>query len=412
MNIRKISVKEFKKRRLERSYISVYIVIKPITIENEAEIELKNLCVIYGFTALGFRRVIAIYFENTKDNRFWLGVFEDLRARNIKNIMFLVTPQNRNIERCAKIIYNDIEIIRSQEDIMGTIDKYFATKTSRTLEIQLKNLILAEDIERCEENIEIFKQQYLHNQLVLEVFKRQEEDIKKLYKYNYDIRKLLYQCYAIREIKRHINRLNERQPLQENIDDVIEHFIEYISSLERGLTYSKKGWVKLMNILYEIYPKAKTQRCIVHIVRNIYGILDKKKSKETIGNLKKIYTASNGNNTKLEYENFIEKYKSNEKLIRKLNSVIEHIFNIFEYPAEIRKIIYTTNPIESLNSSLRKVTRGKGLFISKEALLKVLYLRIKDLEKSWSKETKNWENVKHQLIELYGERVLKYYFNT
>ena len=249
MNIRKISVKEFKKRRLERSYISVYIVIKPITIENEAEIELKNLCVIYGFTELGFRRVMAIYFENTKDNRFWLGVFEDLKARNIKNIMFLVTPQNRNIERCAKIIYNDIEIIRSPEDIMGTINKYFATKTSRTLEIQLKNLILAEDI---------------------------------------------------------------------------------------------------------------------------------------------------------------EKYKSNEKLIRKLNSVIEHIFNIFEYPAEIRKIIYTTNPIESLNSSLRKVTRGKGSFISKEAILKVLYLRIKDLEKSWSKRTKNWENAKHQLIGLYGERVLKY----
>ena len=298
------------------------------------------------------------------------------------------------------------------ENIMSAIDRYFAIKTSRTLEIQLKNLILADDIEKCEENIEIFKQQYLHNQLVLEVFKRQEDDIKKLYRYNYDIRKLLYQYYAIREIKRHINRLNERQPLQENIDNVIEHFIEYISSFERGLTYSKKGWVRLMNILYEIYPKAKTQRCIVHIVRNIYGILDKKKSKEIIGDLKKIYTASNGNNAKLEYENFIEKYKSNEKLIKKLNSVIEHIFNIFEYPIEIRKIIYTTNPIESLNSSLRKVTRGKGSFISKEALLKVLYLRIKDLEKSWSKGTRNWENVKHQLIELYGERVLKYYFNT
>ena len=141
------------------------------------------------------------------------------------------------------------------EDIMSAIDRYFAIKTSRTLEIQLKNLILADDIEKCEENIEIFKQQYLHNQLVLEVFKRQEDDIKKLYRYNYDIRKLLYQYYAIREIKRHINRLNERQPLQENIDNVIEHFIEYISSFERGLTYSKKGWVRLMNILYEIYPK-------------------------------------------------------------------------------------------------------------------------------------------------------------
>ena len=205
MNMRKISINEFKKRRFERSYISVYIVIRSISVENEQEIEVKNLCVIYGFTALGVRRIIAIYFENTNDNRFWLGVFEDLK--------------------------------------------------SRTLEIQLKNLILAEDIEKCEENIELFKQQYLHNRLVLEVFKRQEDDIKKLYKYNYDIRKLLYQYYAIREIKRHINRLNERQPLQENIDDVIEHFTEYISSFERGLTYSKKGWVKLMNILYEIYPK-------------------------------------------------------------------------------------------------------------------------------------------------------------
>ena len=74
-------------------------------------------------------------------------------------------------------------------------------------------------------------------------------------RYIYDIRKLFYQYYAIREIKRHINRLNERQPLQENIDNVIEHFIEYISSFERGLTYSKKGWVRPMNILYEIYPK-------------------------------------------------------------------------------------------------------------------------------------------------------------
>ena len=178
------------------------------------------------------------------------------------------------------------------------------------------------------------------------------------------------------------------------------------------LFISLDGLSGLSEAIEKIYPKAKTQRCIVHIVRNIYGILDKKKSKEIIGDLKKIYTASNGNNAKLEYENFIEKYKSNEKLIKKLNSVIEHIFNIFEYPIEIRKIIYTTNPIESLNSSLRKVTRGKGSFISKEALLKVLYLRIKDLEKSWSKGTRNWENVKHQLIELYGERVLKYYFNT
>ena len=179
--------------------------------------------------------------------------------------------------------------------------------------------------------------------------------------------------------------------------------------VEEILFISIDGLTGLSEAIEKIYPKAKTQRCIVHIVRNIYSILEKKKAKEIIADFKKIYTSSNIENAKLEYENFIEKYKENTKLIKKVNSLIENVLSIFEYPAEIRKIIYTTNPIESLKSSLRKVTRGKGSFISKEALLKVLYLRIQDLQKSWSIKTKDWNKVKNQIIELFGERILKYY---
>lgn len=255
MNVRKIDVNEFQKRKLERSYISVYIVIKSIVVETEEGIEPKNLCIIYGFTALGSRKIIAIYFEDTKDNRFWLNIFEDLKSRNLKNIMFLVTPKNKNIERCAKIVYTNIEVVRSPEDIMASIDIFFPMKTSRSLEIQLKNLLLAEDINTCKEKIELFKQDYLHNTLVLTVFGKQEQDILNLYKYNYDIRKLLYQYYAIRDIKRQINKLNVLQPLCFDITSVTTSFLDYICSFERGLTYSKKGWVRLMNILYELYPK-------------------------------------------------------------------------------------------------------------------------------------------------------------
>lgn len=255
MYVRKIDLKEFQTRRLERSYISVYVIVKEMLIESEEGIEPKNLCIFYGFTALGARRVIAIYFEDTQDNRFWLNVFQDFKSRNLKNIMFLVTPQNKNIERCAKIVYNDIEIVRSPEDIMASIDTFFATKTSRYLEIQLKSLLLADDINSCKEKIELFKQQFFDNKLVLTVFEKQQKDIFDLYNYCYDIRKLLYQYYAIREFKRYVNKLNKRQPLLNNIIMVQEHFLDYISSFERGLTYSKKGWVRLMNILYEIYPK-------------------------------------------------------------------------------------------------------------------------------------------------------------
>lgn len=182
---------------------------------------------------------------------------------------------------------------------------------------------------------------------------------------------------------------------------------------ERGvqdiLFVSMDGLTGLPEAIEKIFPKTITQRCIVHIVRNIYGILDKKKAKEIIADFKQIYTSSNLEHAKLAYENFIEKYKDNTKLIKKVNSLIAHVFSIFEYPIEIRKIIYTTNPIESLNSCLRKVTKGKGSFISVESLLKVLYLRIRDLEKKWSTGTKNWNNVKNQIIQLFGDRVIKYY---
>lgn len=179
--------------------------------------------------------------------------------------------------------------------------------------------------------------------------------------------------------------------------------------VEDILFVSMDGLTGLPEAIEKVFPKTITQRCIVHIVRNIYSILDKKKAKEVIADFKQIYTASNINFAKLAYENFIQKYKDNTKLIKKVNGLIAYVFSIFDYPPEIRKVMYTTNPIESLNSSLRKVTRGKGSFISKEALFKVLYLRIKDLQSSWSKGTKNWNNIKYQLVQLFGDRVFKYY---
>ena len=179
--------------------------------------------------------------------------------------------------------------------------------------------------------------------------------------------------------------------------------------VEDILFVSMDGLAGLPEAIEKVFPKTITQRCIVHIVRNIYSILDKKKAKQIIADFKQIYTASNINFAKLAYENFLIKYKDNTKLIKKVNDLIYHVFSIFDYPIEIRKVMYTTNPIESLNSSLRKVTRGKGSFISKEALFKVLYLRIKDLQTSWAKGTKNWNNIQYQLVQLFGDRVFKYY---
>ena len=171
---------------------------------------------------------------------------------------------------------------------------------------------------------------------------------------------------------------------------------------------SMDGLTGLPDAIEKIYPNAIMQRCIVHIDRNIYIIVPKKDSKEVMHDFKKIYTATNLSNAKSEYENFKEKYKDNKKLMKKVDDNIHWIYQIFEYPVAIRKAIYTTNSIESLNSALRKVTKGKGSFINEEALLKVLFLRVKDLQEKWSKGVANWKNINLELIEIFGDRYLKY----
>jgi len=174
---------------------------------------------------------------------------------------------------------------------------------------------------------------------------------------------------------------------------------------------SMDGLTGLPEAVERVYPQAILQRCIVHITRNIYSILPKKEVKEIITDFKKIYTANNLDHAKLEYEAFQKKYKDNKKLIKKVEDNINWIMQIFEYPPAIRKLIYTTNAIESINAGLRKVTKGKGTFINETALIKVLYLRIQDLKKKWAKSIKNWKEVQNELAGIFEDRFMKYIEN-
>ena len=174
---------------------------------------------------------------------------------------------------------------------------------------------------------------------------------------------------------------------------------------------SMDGLTGLPEAVERVYPQAILQRCIVHITRNIYSILPKKEVKEVVTDFKEIYTASNLEHAKLEYEAFKKKYKDNKKLMKKVEDNINWIMQIFEYPPAIRKLIYTTNAIESINAGLRKVTKGKGTFINETALIKVLYLRIQDLKKKWAKSIKNWKEVQNELAGIFEDRFIKYIEN-
>lgn len=169
------------------------------------------------------------------------------------------------------------------------------------------------------------------------------------------------------------------------------------------------GVAGFKEILEQSYPKTKHQRCIVHIIRNMVPCVLRKEQKDLCDNLKLIYKANNKDEALAAVDSFREKYKNNRILMRKLESNIDSLIDLYDYSFHIRKMIYTTNPIESVNSCLRKVTNGKGSFVNMEALTKVLYLRIKELSKKWNRSTKaNWSNILNELSESFNERVDKY----
>lgn len=145
------------------------------------------------------------------------------------------------------------------------------------------------------------------------------------------------------------------------------------------------------------------------MIRNMTKCVPRKKWQELCNDLKTIYRAPNRETAISASEEFKEKYANNKLLIKKFENNIESILDLFDYSGLIRKLIYTTNPIESVNSSLRKVTNGKGCFVNKEALEKVLYLRIKDLTEKWNQHSKaGWTEILNELLEIFEKRVENY----
>ena len=131
--------------------------------------------------------------------------------------------------------------------------------------------------------------------------------------------------------------------------------------------------------------------------------------KQLCDELKAIYKSETLEEAKAAEVSFRERYKNNKILIKKLDANIESMLNLYNYSKNIRKLIYTTNAIESVNSCLRKVTNGKGSFVSIEALEKVLYLRVKELSKKWNRNTyRNWGMILNELLVYFGDRVEKY----
>ena len=158
--------------------------------------------------------------------------------------------------------------------------------------------------------------------------------------------------------------------------------------------------------LESVYPKTEVQLCIVHMVRNSLRFVSYKHRKQLAAALKEIYRASTVEQAEealLELENdWDERYPMVSKSWR---NNWTRITPFFAYPPEIRKVIYTTNAIESLNNSLRKVTRNRNSFPNDEAAIKLLYMALKNIAKKWTMPLQGWPQAVNQFSIRFGDRL-------
>jgi putative transposase len=155
-----------------------------------------------------------------------------------------------------------------------------------------------------------------------------------------------------------------------------------------------------------VYPETQVQLCMVHMVRHSLKYVSWKRRKEVATDLKTIYTAATAEQAAVNFEEFSRKWDSEYPTISvSWRNNWQRIIPLFGYPPEIRKVIYTTNAIESLNMSLRKLTKNRGSFPSDEAVFKLLYLALRNIVKKWTKPIWDWKSALNQFAILFEGRM-------
>jgi transposase-like protein len=180
------------------------------------------------------------------------------------------------------------------------------------------------------------------------------------------------------------------------VEDVLFICMDGVSGLEEGAR--------------SIFKDVVVQRCIVHLIRNSIKYVPSKDYKAFTAQLKRIYGAASLKAAESEFERFKQAWSHYPGAVDVWVRNWSHVEQLFNYGSAVRKVMYTTNAIEAVNSSFRKVTK-KGAFPSEDAVLKALYLRLTELYKKWNaRPVAHWALVRNQLAmdDRMQARILKY----
>ena len=160
--------------------------------------------------------------------------------------------------------------------------------------------------------------------------------------------------------------------------------------------------------IHAAYPRASVQLCIVHLVRAALRYVSSEDSKQVIRDLKKIYQAATVVEAEQSLDEFAQAWDGKYPTIAKQwRSKWTDIITLFDFPAPIRKAIYTTNAIESVNSVIRKFTRNRKIYPNEQSALKLIYMAIGEASKKWTRPIHHWKQALNYFAIMYEDRMPK-----
>ena len=248
-----LTINEYIKKKLDDTYLAIFAIKNEVNIKKGECIEQNYIYTFVGIDKKGFRQLINVYQEKTSNSRYWLDVFESLKARGLKNVLFISVDDNKNLKRTAKIAFPNVVFVDSMTDIMPLFYKYTSTINQRCVGTRLIKLYLSNSINDYKVSLEMFKKEF-NNSIHQKLIKKYLVNVEALYKYSINIRKLLYSYSAnislydkIRlTFNHHKNYINDLNEIFDKIGDINKYF---------GFnSFKKKQWTNILNDLIQLYP--------------------------------------------------------------------------------------------------------------------------------------------------------------
>lgn len=251
--MQKMTFNECSKKRLEETYLVIYAIKNQVNLKKGEYIEPCDIYTLVGIDTKGFRQLINVYQDRVHNNRYWLDIFEGLKARGLKNVLFLSVDDNHNMKRTAKIAFPKIKFVDSITYITPKFHKYTNERNSTKLASVLHELYTLKTNEEFKKKFEIFKATY-NNSIHQKLIEKYLSNIETYYKMSVNIRELLFKHTS--NIKLY-DRIRLSFNHNKNYIDNLEEIYDKLGSLEDYFGYTsfkKREWTNMLSDLIQLYP--------------------------------------------------------------------------------------------------------------------------------------------------------------